>query len=252
MNLTAAYRSRKWNRRTAKGGLFIKNLLHTVTDRLQAARKPGAVLSPRAIRREALPYFSGWVVIFTWLYCYFLPNGNLLFLGEASLSGHERTATYVWLIACPLITSFSKGVRYVPMTVYSVAAAIASFLLQTFVQLSPAVNLGLDLIMAAAVGHIFASCGYGFFMVLNNAEKFYSMILGIFFTKATHAAASTGSRSSAWDFLFRSDSVLLFAVPAGLFRLLHQGPGAVAKCRKSAFSQAGLVADGPCVCRFGV
>lgn len=146
-------------------------------------KRPGAVLDLRSIRREALPYFAGWIVIFTWLYCYFLPNGNLLFLGGASLTGHERAATYVWLIVCPLITTFSKGVRYVPATIYSVLAAMGSFILLTFFELTAPAAFAFELIIAAAVGHIFASCGYSFFMVLNNTEKFYSMLLGIFLPK---------------------------------------------------------------------
>lgn len=166
-----------------KGGVVITGLLHHMTDRLHAVRKPGAVLSPRSIRRDALPYFAGWIIIFTWLYCYFLPNGNLLFLDGASLTGYERTATYVWLIVCPMITTFSKAVRYVPLTVYSVSAAMLSFVLLTFFQLAEPAALVFELVIAAAVGHIFASCGYGFFMVLNNAEKFYAMILGIFLPK---------------------------------------------------------------------
>lgn len=166
-----------------KGGIVIKEMLHHIADRLQTVRKPGAVLSPLSIRRESLPYFAGWIIIFTWLYCYFLPNGNLLFLDGGALTGHERTATYIWLIVCPLITTFSKGVRYVPVTIYSVAAAMLSFVLLTFFEFSMSMVFWLELIIAVAVGHIFASCGYGFFMMLNNAEKFYSMILGIFVPK---------------------------------------------------------------------
>ncbi len=160
----------------------MKELLNHMTGRLQAVRKPGAVLSPHSIRREALPYFVGWVVIFTWLYCYFLPNGSLLFLDGASLTGYERTTTYIWLIVCPLITTFSKGVQYVPKTMYSVIAALACFIILLFFKVGSAA-LVLQIIMAACVGHIFASCGYGFFMILNNTEKFYSMLLGIFLPK---------------------------------------------------------------------
>ena len=82
--------------------------------------RPGAVLHLRSIRKDALPYFFGWIIIFTWLYCYFLPNGSLLFLDSAFLTGYERTTTYIWLIVCPLITTFTKGVHYVPKTLYSV------------------------------------------------------------------------------------------------------------------------------------
>ncbi len=166
-----------------KGGIVIQKQVHRMTGWLQMAGKPGAALSPHLIRREALPYFFGWITIFTWLYCYFLPNGSLLFLGSATLSGYERTGTYVWLIVCPLITTFFKGTRYVPLTMFSVIAAMVSFILMTFFNFSAPAPLLFGLVIAVAVGHIFASCGYGFFMVLNNAEKFYSMLLGIFLPK---------------------------------------------------------------------
>lgn len=145
-------------------------------------QKPGAVLNLHSIRREALPYFCGWVIIFTWLYCYFLPNGSLLFLDGALLTGYERTATYIWLIVCPLITTFSKGVQYVPKTMYSVMVALGCFMGLLFFE-TGSMALILQMVIAACVGHIFASCGYGFFMILNNDEKFYSMVLGIILPK---------------------------------------------------------------------
>lgn len=144
--------------------------------------RPGAVLHLRSIRKEALPYFFGWIIIFTWLYCYFLPNGSLLFLDSAALTGYERTTTYIWLIVCPLITTFTKGVHYVPKTLYSVLLALGCYMGLLFFD-AGSLALALQVIIAACVGHIFASCGYGFFMLLNNAEKFYSMVLGILLPK---------------------------------------------------------------------
>jgi len=76
-----------------------------------------------------------------------------------------------------------KAVRYVPITVFSVAAALVCFIGTAFFSAGPAFLLIARTVIAAAVGHIFASCGYGFFMILNNAEKFYSMIIGIFLPK---------------------------------------------------------------------
>lgn len=162
-----------------KGGILINELKSKVSGFF---RRPGAVLNVQSIRREALPYFVGWVVIFTWLYCYFLPNGSLLFLDGVSLTGYERTTTYIWLIVCPLITTFSKGIHYVPKTMYSVMVAIGCFMGLLFFQ-TDSMSLILQIVIAACVGHIFASCGYGFFMILNNAEKFYSMMLGILLPK---------------------------------------------------------------------
>ena len=143
----------------------------------------------RNIRRETLPYFFGWVIIFTWLYCSFLPNGNLLFLDSVHLNGHQRILTYVWLIVCPLISVFSKGSAYVPKTVYSAAAALLCFAASLFFKVGTPFII-CQLIIAGCVGHIFASCGFGFFMILNNTEKFYSMLLGIFLPKLLLLIAS--------------------------------------------------------------
>ena len=123
-------------------------------------QRSGAALNLRSIRREALPYFVGWVVIFTWLYCYFLPNGSLLFLDNAALTGYERTATYIWLIVCPMITTFSKGVHYVPKTMYSVILALSCFIGLLFFN-TGGMEFLLQSTIAACVGHIFAACGYG-------------------------------------------------------------------------------------------
>lgn len=103
-------------------------------------------------------------------------------MDSAALTGYERTSTYIWLIVCPLITTFSKGIHYVPKTMYSVMIALGCFIGLLFFELGNAAFL-LQVVIAICVGHIFASCGYGFFMVLNNAEKFYSMALGILLPK---------------------------------------------------------------------
>lgn len=147
-----------------------------------AAFKPGAVLDVRSVRREALPYFAGWIIVFTWLYCAFLPNESAVLSATANAGGYESAANYVWLLVCPLIAVFSRGVDYVPKTVYSVATAIVCYiaaLLFDAVWLSAVMKL----VMSVCVGHIFASCGYGFFIVLNNAEKFYSMLLSVLLPK---------------------------------------------------------------------
>jgi hypothetical protein len=65
----------------------------------------------------------------------------------------------------PLITTFVKASRYVPATVFSVVAALICFIGTTFFSAGPTFLLIARTIIAAAVGHIFAACGYGFFMI---------------------------------------------------------------------------------------
>lgn len=167
---------------------------------------PGPVLSLQSIRHEALPYFVGWVVIFTWLYCYFLPNGSLLFSDTTTLARYEHIPTYTWLIVCPLITTFAKAVHYIPKTLFSVMIALVCFMVLLFFEIGSEALI-LKMVIAACVGHIFATCGYGFFMILNNAEKFYSMVLGILLPKVLMLLNPVISQSLR--FIKFSDFILL-------------------------------------------
>lgn len=166
-------------KRLLKGELIIETLKNRLVGFFY---RPGDILNVSSIRRETLPFFFGWVIIFTWLYCYLLPNGSLLFLDSAALTGYERTGTYIWLIVCPLITAFSTGARYVPKTMYSVMLALGCLIGLLFFD-TGRITLALQVAIAACAGHIFASCVFSFFMILNNAEKFYSMALGILLPK---------------------------------------------------------------------
>lgn len=157
---------------------------------IRIALRPGAVLDPRTIRRQALPYFIGWVIILTWLYCYFLPGGKDLFTDAAPRTGFERAATYIWLFVCPLISTLTRGVRYVPKTIISVLAALSGFLCMFYLPSGNEAVLVFRIVTAVALGHIFASCGYGFFIILNNTEKFYSMIGGILVPRIILLASS--------------------------------------------------------------
>ncbi|MEG0157020.1 MAG: hypothetical protein RR661_05160, partial [Anaerovoracaceae bacterium] len=143
---------------------------------------PGSVLNLRSIRREVLPYFIGWIAVFTWLYSCFLPGGNLLFLPTNQLTGYEQIMTYIWLIACPLITLGFEGIHYVPKTIYSAISALLAFIGIVFLTIGPAAIL-FHILCAIALGHAFASFAYGFFMILNNVERFFSMIFGVLFPK---------------------------------------------------------------------
>lgn len=141
-----------------------------------------AILTLKEIRKEALPFFFGWIGVFTWMYCCFLPNGYLLFLNPWDISGYEKTITYIWLIVCPAITILFDGKDYVPKTFYSVCLAIFSFACMIFFDFGFSKNI-FYILISISIGHIFASCVYGFFMILNNAEKFHAMLLGILFPK---------------------------------------------------------------------
>lgn len=152
---------------------FFKTVFHTA-DRI----------SIQFITRKNLPYVIGWISMFIWLYSYFLPFGGFRF--ESNLYnykvGNSLIYSYVWLIVCPLITVIFDGRKYVPKTFYSVIAASVCFLLIRFIE-AGILSHTLLFIGSACIGHIFASSCYLFFMVLNNSEKFFSMILAVLLPK---------------------------------------------------------------------
>lgn len=145
---------------------------------------PVSKLSFKHITKKNLPFSIGWIIMFIWLYSYFLPFGEFRF--ESNLYnekvGNPFFFTCVWLIVCPLITVLFDGRKYVPKTFYSVIIAIVCFL---GIRLVPGgvVSQAILFLGSACMGHIFASSCYSFFMVLNNSEKFYSMILAVLLPK---------------------------------------------------------------------
>lgn len=92
--------------------------------------------------------------------------------------GNSGIYYYVWLFACLLFSVFFDGRRFVPKTFTSVLTALVCFFALQYTGVS-LLSRGIMLVASACIGHISASNIYGFFMVLNNAEKFYSMILAV-------------------------------------------------------------------------
>jgi len=165
-----------------KGNNILKSFAIKIHNLTSNVIRPGAILNISSIRKEALPYFAGWIIISTWLYCFFFPNGSLLFLAKEMLTGYERISIYVWMIFCPIIAIFFKPSIYVSKTMYSTLIAIIVYICSIFFHVGP-VELAFQIIIAVAASHISASCGFGFFMILNNTEKFYSMIITILLPK---------------------------------------------------------------------
>lgn len=88
----------------------------------------------------------------------------------------------VWLITTPAITWLSNGRDYIPRTYIAVTLAIISFFSLRY---SPSglVSEILLCLGSGCMGYIFASSCYSFFMVLNNTEKFYSMLFAVIIPK---------------------------------------------------------------------
>ena len=141
--------------------------------------------SVNSITKKNIPFIIGWVIIFVWLYAYFLPFGSFKF--ESNLYNlklnNPLIFTLVWLIAFPAIAVLFDGRKYIHYTFYSVIVAMVSFVVLRFTPFGIISEIILC-IASICMGHIFASSCYAFFMILNNAEKFYSVILAIVVPKA--------------------------------------------------------------------
>jgi DNA-binding CsgD family transcriptional regulator len=141
-------------------------------------------LSIKAVTRENLPYFGGLIAVSVWLYAYFLPMGG--FALKVSLFeeivGDTTFYFYVMLISGSLIPLLFDGKRFVSASFYSVIVSLVCFISVLF--LGPGIPSKIILLIAVpCIGHIFISHVYAFFMVLNNSEKFYSMILFVLIPK---------------------------------------------------------------------
>lgn len=138
----------------------------------------------KSITKKNMPFFIGWVIVFIWLYSYYFPFGNFRF--ESNLYNSKISSTFlftaVWLAAVPLIVIFFSAQKYIRFTFYSVIIAIICFCLLRFTP-SGFISESILFVGSVCMGHIFVSCCYSFFMILNNAEKFYSMLLAVFIPK---------------------------------------------------------------------
>lgn len=141
-------------------------------------------LSLKAVSRKNMPFFIGWIATFIWLYSYFLPMGGFRFESKLYYDnvGYSQVYTYIWLIIGCLIPVFIDGEDFVPKTFYSVIIVFTCSILIRYTGVTM-ISKGMMFIAVACFGHIFASNLYAFFMILNNSEKFYSMILAVLLPK---------------------------------------------------------------------
>ncbi|WP_207653327.1 hypothetical protein [Clostridium cochlearium] len=86
------------------------------------------------------------------------------------------------IISGSLIPLLFDGKKFVPASFYSVIISLVCFILVLLLGIGTPSKL-IMLIAVPCIGHIFISHVYAFFMVLNNSEKFYSMILVVLLPK---------------------------------------------------------------------
>ena len=143
--------------------------------------KPSNHFTVKSITKDNLPFFIGWIVMFVWLYSYFLPFGGFKFesaLYNDKVADNIFLFTLIWLVSGLVFGVTMTEKRLKRFTIYAVALAILSFALLRFTS-GGIVSDAILIIGSVCMGQIFSSCCYAFFMVLNNTEKFYSMLLAV-------------------------------------------------------------------------
>ncbi|MGI6577189.1 MAG: helix-turn-helix transcriptional regulator [Eubacteriales bacterium] len=141
-------------------------------------------LSIKAVKKENLPFFGGWVAVSVWLYAYFLPMGDFAIKVSLfeSIVGDTTLYFYVMLITGSLIPLLFEGRKFVSASFYSVIVSLLCYTSVLFI--GPGISSKIIMLIAVpCIAHIFISHVYAFFMVLNNSEKFYSLILVVLLPK---------------------------------------------------------------------
>ena len=158
-------------------------ILSIIIKRMKIAIRTALPLSVAAITKKNLPFFIMWNVSYILLDIYFLPIGVFKIDVIPDHNGIDNIYLYmyIWLFV-GLMTSVLHGRRLVQKTLYSIITILICYFLLGFLEKN-ILSYGMIMLMAACMGHIYASNVYVFFMVLNNSEKFYSMILAILLPK---------------------------------------------------------------------
>lgn len=150
---------------------FVSNILHQ-----------DEKLSIRQITKRNLPFFIGWIAIIVWLDCYVLPVGIVNKIPAFSKILPSSILSFLYPIAAIVILILFNIRKLLPYAKYSSFIAMIGILTGIILGNSPISYFAFGL-AAVGLGHIFTTTAYGFFMILNNSEKLYSVSMGILFSK---------------------------------------------------------------------
>jgi len=98
-----------------------------------------------------------------------------------NISAHKAFSV-IYLIATVIIICFFKGRDYIKLLPVSGIVCTVGLILSLVFPESIFVPY-IVVICAVAFGHMFASFGYAFFILLNNSEKFYAMLFSVIIAK---------------------------------------------------------------------
>ncbi|NMB97193.1 MAG: hypothetical protein GYA02_11385 [Clostridiaceae bacterium] len=158
----------------------------TINSFLGTFRQDG-ILNINKITKKNLPFFISWIAIILWLDLYILPIGTYGETGKLSAYSPMTIFTFLYPLATTVSVFLLDLKRFLPFAKYSAIVGITGVLINTIASNTITSNTTILYIStvttAIAMGNILASIDYGFFMVMNNLERLYSVSIGIFISK---------------------------------------------------------------------
>jgi len=140
------------------------------------------VISLQSITKSNIPFFVGITTMIIWLQCFASTMGLFSMDQKIFTLTASNLFIFIYLLSTCLTVVLFDAKYYVAYAKYSGIIVLLAF--ATAYILNNVIVTHVTMIIAAVgVGHIFASTGYGFTMVLNNAEKFFSILIGLAVSK---------------------------------------------------------------------
>lgn len=139
-------------------------------------------VSINQITKRNLPFFIGWITLLIWLDCYALPVGEVNKIPSLSKLSPASALPILYAITATVFVLLFDVRKLLPYTKISAFIAMFGILTVSIFGNSLVSYIGVA-IAAAGLGHIFATTAYGFFMILNNSERLYSISSGILLSK---------------------------------------------------------------------
>lgn len=136
----------------------------------------------KQITKKNLPFFISWIALIIWVDCFALPVGQVSEISNLSKISTTSIFALLYPLAGIIILFLFNIKKLVPFTKFSAFVAIIGVLVAGLLEGSLVSYISI-ILAAVGFGHIFLSANYGFFMILNNSEKLYSISLGILLSK---------------------------------------------------------------------
>ncbi|PKM54221.1 MAG: hypothetical protein CVV00_09175 [Firmicutes bacterium HGW-Firmicutes-5] len=136
----------------------------------------GGILSIKSITMKNLPFFIVWILVLLWLDIFTMQYAAFQIKTVMYGVSLGDLYAYTYAMVAAILIFFLDGANYIRYTVYGALVAFLGFLASVVFPDSNIIFF-LFILSALGMGLLAASAYYSFIMVLNNTEKFYSMVV---------------------------------------------------------------------------